>query len=73
MRKPKRNFLRETAQRILWDDREVLLPHLMSHHSCPVGAVVRVMCEDAGWSYESYFLAIFFDHRDLITETGPAA
>jgi hypothetical protein len=64
---------RESARRVLWDMREEHLPHLMEDHTCYVGPVVRELVERAGWTYDSYFLAVFFDNRDLLTEIGEGA
>jgi hypothetical protein len=59
---------REAARRILWTDREVLLPHVLEHRDCGVFQAVQVMCADAGWTLDSYVLAAFFDVEDLLTE-----
>jgi hypothetical protein len=59
---------REAARRILWGDREVILPHILEHRDCGVFQVVQVMCYDAGWTLDSYVLAAFFDREELLTE-----
>jgi hypothetical protein len=64
----KRNFQRESARRILWGDRESLLPHLLEHRDCGVFPVVEQLCETAGWTLESYVLAVVFDSDELIVE-----
>jgi len=66
----KRNYQREAARRILWTDRESLLPHLMEHRHCGVFDAVMELCATAGWTGESYVLAALFDHKDLLTEVG---
>ena len=63
-----RNYPQESARRILWGDREVLLPHLMEHQHCGVYAAVEELCETAGWTMDSYFLAILFDVEELLVE-----
>lgn len=64
---------RDTTRAILWAMREELLPHLMEDHQCYVGPVVREMVERAGWTHDSYFLAVFFDNRGLLTDVGEGA
>ena len=63
----KRDFARESAQRILWGDREQLMPHLFEH-KCPVGEAVAELCATAGWTLESYMIAAFFDVEELIVQ-----
>jgi hypothetical protein len=58
----------EAARRILWSDREVILPHVLEHRDCGVFQVVQVLCHDAGWTLDSYVLAAFFDREELLTE-----
>jgi hypothetical protein len=64
---------RDSARRILWGDREMILPHLMEDHSCYVRPVVEEMVARSGWTYDSYFLACFFDSRELLVEQGTEA
>jgi hypothetical protein len=64
----KRDYQREAAQRVLWGDREVLLPHCLEHRGCAVWEAVQQLCEDAGWTAESYLLAALFDREELIVE-----
>lgn len=64
----KRNFARESARRILWSDREQLLPHLLEHRGCGVYGAVQELCATAEWTFESYLLATLFDVADLIVE-----
>jgi hypothetical protein len=59
---------REAARRILWDDREAILPHVLEHRDCGVYQVVQVMCYDAGWTLDSYLLAALFDRDELLVE-----
>ena len=59
---------REAARRILWDDREAILPHVLEHRDCGVYQVVQVMCYDAGWTLDSYVLAALFDTDELLVE-----
>ena len=66
----KRDYRREAAQRILWTDREVLLPHLLEHTHCGVADAVGLMCSDAGWTFESYLLAALFGREELIVEVS---
>jgi len=66
----KHDYRREAAQRILWTDRETLLPHLLEHTHCGVGDAVMLMCDDAGWTFESYLLAALFDREELIVEVS---
>lgn len=66
----KRYSRREAAQRILWTDREVLLSHCLESRPCPVKEAVLEMCSDAGWTFESYFLAALFDREELLTEVS---
>jgi len=61
---------REASRRILWGDREVLLPHLLEHQDCGVRDAVAQMCEDAGWTFESYLLAALFDRDELLIEAS---
>jgi len=70
MNKSAARRIQASARQVLWGDRALILPHLMLDHSCGVVDRVREVCELAGWTYDSYFLAIFFDHKDLITEVG---
>jgi hypothetical protein len=58
----------EAARRILWDDREVILPHILEHRDCGVYQVVQVMCYDAGWTLDSYLLAALFNTDELLVE-----
>jgi hypothetical protein len=58
----------EAARRILWDDREAILPHILEHRDCGVYQVVQVMCYDAGWTLDSYVLAAVFDSEELLVE-----
>jgi hypothetical protein len=59
---------REAARRVLWGDREAILPHILEHRDCGVYQVVQVMCYDAGWTLDSYLLAALFDSDELIVE-----
>ena len=59
---------REAARRILWDDREAILPHILEHRDCGVYQVVQVMCYDAGWTLDSYLLAALFNTDELLVE-----
>jgi hypothetical protein len=59
---------RGAARRILWDDREAILPHVLEHRDCGVYQVVQVMCYDAGWTLDSYVLAALFDTDELLVE-----
>jgi len=59
---------RAAARKALWSSRELLLPHLLEHRDCGVYDAVATMCEDAGWTFESYLLAALFDRDDLLTE-----
>jgi len=63
-----RNYQREAARRILWADRESLLPHLLEHRHCGVFAAVMELCQTAGWSGESYLIAALFDNERLLAE-----
>ena len=56
------------ARRILWDDREAILPHILEHRDCGVYQVVQVMCYDAGWTLDSYLLAALFNTDELLVE-----
>lgn len=62
-----RTLKRDSARGVLWGDREVILPHLLEHR-CPVTTKTQELCEQAGWTFDSYLLAALFDRRDLITE-----
>lgn len=64
----RKHAYRDAARRILWTDREVLLPHILEHRDCGVFQVVQVMCHDAGWTIDSYVLAVVFDSEDLLVE-----
>jgi hypothetical protein len=64
----KRNFPQESARRILWSDRESLLPHLIEHRTCGVFSAVEELCATAGWTLDSYIVAIFFGYKELIVE-----
>jgi len=64
----RRNYQREAARRILWADRASLFPHLLEHRHCGVFDAVMEMCQTAGWTGESYILAVLFDHEGLLTE-----
>jgi len=66
----KQDYQREAARRILWAERESLLPHLLEHTDCGVRDVVEQMCRDAGWTLESYLLAALFDREELIVEVS---
>jgi hypothetical protein len=59
---------RDAARRILWGDREAILPHVLEHRDCGVYQVVQVMCHDAGWTVDSYVVAALFDSEELIVE-----
>jgi len=63
-----RDNARESARRILWDDREQLLPHMLEHRGCGVWDAVQELCATAEWIPESYVLAVLFDARELVTE-----
>lgn len=73
MRKPKPLPSKHLYRAVLWTDREVILPHLQRCSGCPVRDQVEEMCHKAGWTYDSYFLAAFFDHEGLLTEIGEGA
>lgn len=64
----KRNFAQESARRILWGDREQLLPHLLEHRGCGVYDAVVELAATAGWTMESYLLAALFDLEELLVE-----
>jgi hypothetical protein len=64
----KRNFPQESARRILWSDRESLLPHLIEHRDCGVFDAVEELARVAGWTMDSYVLAAVFNTQELITE-----
>jgi hypothetical protein len=64
----KRNHQKESARRILWADRESLLPHLIEHRNCGVLAAVEELCATAGWDLTSYILAAFFNVYELVSE-----
>jgi len=64
----KRNHPKESAQRILWTDRESLLPHLIEHRNCGVFGAVEELCATAEWDLASYIVAAFFDVQELISE-----
>lgn len=64
----KGEYQKEAARRILWADREVLLPHILEHRDCGVFQVVQVMCHDARWTLDSYVLAATFDSSELLVE-----
>lgn len=61
----RKTALQESARRILWQDREVLLPHVIEHR-CPVGQAVEDLCRQAGWEYLSYLTAAVFNDASLI-------
>jgi hypothetical protein len=63
----RRNTARDTARRVLWTDREDLLPHLLEHR-CHVTDAVIDICETACWTFESFLLAALFDREELIVE-----
>lgn len=63
-----RNIPRESARRILWGDREVLLPHLFEHKNCGVYDAVLELCGTAGWTMESYLIAALFGLEELLVE-----
>jgi hypothetical protein len=73
MKRNKRGDTQRGYRAILWDDRAIILPHLAHAEPCGVRAQVVIMCQRAGWTYDSYYLAIFFDHPGLLTETGEGA
>lgn len=64
----KRNYQRESARRILWGDRELLLPHLLEHRHCGVFDAVEELAATAGWTMDSYLVAALFDSEELLTE-----
>jgi hypothetical protein len=64
----KRNHPKESARRILWADRESLLPHLIEHRNCGVSDAVAELCATAEWDFTSYILAAFFDVQELLSE-----
>ena len=64
----KRDYQRESARRILWGDRESLLPHLLEHRGCGVYDCVVELVQTAGWTLESYLLAALFDLEELLVE-----
>jgi len=66
----RKDAYREAARRILWTDRETLLPHILEHRDCGVFQVVQVMCHDAGWTLDSYVLAAVFDSDELLVEVA---
>lgn len=66
MAKP--NYPRESARRILWGDREDLLPHLLEHRDCGVYDAVAELVSVAGWTMESFLLAALFNVAELIVE-----
>lgn len=57
----------ELARRVLWDDREMYLPHLF-RKCCGIAVPIEGLCETAGWTFESYLLAAFFDTAELLVE-----
>ncbi len=63
-----RNIPQESARRILWGDREQLLPHLLEHRGCGVYDAVVELAATAGWTVESYLLAALFDLVELLDE-----
>jgi hypothetical protein len=73
MKRNKNQDVQRGYRAILWDDRAVILPHLAHSEPCGVTAAVVALCQLAGWTYDSYYLAIFFDHSGLLTETGEGA
>lgn len=64
----KRDYQRESVRRILWEERESLLPHLFEHRGCGVYDTVVGLMLTAGWTLESYLLAVLFDLEDLLVE-----
>jgi hypothetical protein len=65
---PKRDYQRESARRIIWTDRESLLPHLLEHRHCGVYGAVEELCATAGWTMDSYLIAALFDREELLVE-----
>ena len=63
-----RNYPQESARRILWGDRESLLPHLLEHQNCGVYDAVLELCGTANWTMASYILAVLFDVEELLVE-----
>ncbi len=55
------------ARADLWREREDYLPHLIEHH-CPATHALHALCATAGWTVDSYVLAVFFDRADLLVE-----
>ena len=66
----RREARREASRRILWADREEILPHLLEHQDCGVYSATISICEDAGWTFESYLLAALFDRDELLVEVS---
>ena len=64
----KHDHRREAARRVLWCEREDLLPHCLEHRGCGVWSAVLVMCADAEWEPESYLLAALFNREELLVE-----
>jgi len=64
---PKQKAAMESARRVLWSDREILLPHVIEH-VCPVGREIEILCDVARWDYLSYLTAAVFDDADLLRE-----
>lgn len=58
---------RELARHLLWNDREMYLPHLF-RKCCGIAVPIEALCETAGWTFESYLLAAFFDTAELLVE-----
>ncbi len=67
--KRSRDYAFEAARRILWGDREDLLPHMLEHQ-CAVTAVIAELCETARWTFDSYLLASLFDSEELLVEVS---
>lgn len=65
-----RNSPLESARRILWGDRESLLPHLLEHRDCGVFQVVQELCCTAQWTLDSYVVAALFDSSELLVEVS---
>jgi hypothetical protein len=62
------NHPRESARRVLWGDREDLLPHLLEHRDCGVYDAVQEICATAEWTMESFLLAALFNSAELLVE-----
>jgi hypothetical protein len=62
------NHAKESARRVLWGDREDLLPHLLEHRDCGVYDAVEEICATAEWTLESFLLAALFNTDELLVE-----